>query len=43
MSVVINYVAKYLLIIITDNRISYGKNAEYGWEDLIWDGQLAWD
>jgi hypothetical protein len=33
MSVVINYVSKYLSIIISDNRISFGKNAEFGWVD----------
>jgi hypothetical protein len=33
MSVVIGYVTDHFSIIITDTRITYGKNAEYGWDD----------
>ena len=33
MSIVINYVSKYMAIIATDTRISYGGNAEYGFSD----------
>jgi hypothetical protein len=33
MSVVIGYVTDSFSVIITDTRITYGKNAEYGWDD----------
>ncbi|MDM5326071.1 hypothetical protein [Neobacillus sp. CF12] len=33
MSVVIGYVSDYFSIIMTDTRITYGKNAEMGWND----------
>jgi hypothetical protein len=33
MSVVIGYVTDQFSIIMTDTRITYGKNAEYGWDD----------
>lgn len=49
MSVVIGYVSEYFSIVMTDTRITYGKNAEMGWDDnveklvsyQIWDGRLA--
>ena len=33
MSVVIGYVSDYFSIVMTDTRITYGKNAEMGWDD----------
>ncbi|WCN36216.1 hypothetical protein [Aneurinibacillus uraniidurans] len=33
MSVVINYVSKYIAIIASDTRINYGQNAEFGYSD----------
>lgn len=33
MSVVVNYASDFLTIIATDTRISYGKNAEFGFHD----------
>jgi hypothetical protein len=33
MSVVINYVSKYIAIIASDTRINYGRNAEFGYSD----------
>ncbi|MEH7180298.1 hypothetical protein [Neobacillus vireti] len=33
MSVVIGYVSDYFSMVMTDTRITYGKNAEKGWED----------
>ncbi|WHX98605.1 hypothetical protein [Neobacillus sp. DY30] len=33
MSVVIGYVSDYFSIIMTDTRITYGKDAEMGWDD----------
>jgi hypothetical protein len=33
MSVVIGYVSDYSSIIMTDTRITYGKEAEMGWND----------
>jgi hypothetical protein len=33
MSVVIGYVSDYFSIVMTDTRITYGKNAEMGWND----------
>lgn len=35
MSVVIGYVSDYFSIVMTDTRITYGKNAEMGWDDNV--------
>ncbi|WP_316569612.1 hypothetical protein [Neobacillus sp. YIM B06451] len=46
MSVVINYVSEFISIIATDTRISWGKNAEYGYDDdnekLVDLPQMGW-
>lgn len=33
MSVVINYLSKYVAIIAADTRINFGRNAEFGYSD----------
>jgi hypothetical protein len=35
MSVVIGYVSDYFSIVMTDTRITYGKDAEMGWNDNV--------